>query len=321
MSMAEGKWITGLGGMTPLVDAARRVLTLRLEVVRDCLGLALTESDKDPEYVHQLRVATRRAGAAVEIFASCLPEEQYNAARKHLRSVRRAAGSARDWDVFVQALAEEKQKKKRTQRPAFDFLSGYALAERLRAQESLAEASPDFPFAFERLFADTIAALHKPGAGRTAQTLVELARPMLFTLLRDLTQAAGENLDDHAHLHRVRILGKRLRYAMEVFADCFAPEFRQELYPAVEQMQEVLGRANDSYVTIGRLSTLREKIRSAIPEDWKRLKPGIEGWLRYHSQRLTEQRDHFLKCWERWQNEGAQSTFLAVLQVPESAAS
>src|SRR5712692_8244692 len=98
--MADGKWISDLKASTPLVDAARRVLTIRLEVVRDYLGLALREADKDPEYVHQLRVGTRRAGAAVEIFSLCLPDRVYTKARKQLRRIRRAAGAARDWDVF-----------------------------------------------------------------------------------------------------------------------------------------------------------------------------------------------------------------------------
>ena len=39
----DGKWITGLDPSTPVLDAARRVLTIRLEVVRDYLGLALRE--------------------------------------------------------------------------------------------------------------------------------------------------------------------------------------------------------------------------------------------------------------------------------------
>src|SRR5207244_2764377 len=95
---ANGKWISGLSASTPLVDAARRVLTIRLEVVRDYLSLALREPDKDPEYVHQLRVGTRRAGAAVEIFSLCLSGKAYKAARKQLRRLRRAAGEARDWD-------------------------------------------------------------------------------------------------------------------------------------------------------------------------------------------------------------------------------
>ena len=45
-----------------------------------------------------------------------------------------------------------------------------------------------------------------------------------------------------------RIGAARLRYAMEVFADCFPPPFREVLYPMVEEMQEILGRANDSQV-------------------------------------------------------------------------
>ena len=58
--MAEGKWIHDLTADTPLDDAARRVLAVRLEVVRDMLPLALHDWDKDPKYVHQLRVGTQR---------------------------------------------------------------------------------------------------------------------------------------------------------------------------------------------------------------------------------------------------------------------
>ena len=63
--MAEGKWISDLMATTPLADAARLTLGVRLEVVRDYLQQALHQADKDPEYVHQLRVGTRRAVAAL----------------------------------------------------------------------------------------------------------------------------------------------------------------------------------------------------------------------------------------------------------------
>src|SRR5436853_7724825 len=107
--MAEGKWISDLTAEIPLVDAARRVLALRLEVVRDYLQHALAQADKDPEYVHQLRVGTRRAGAALRIFALCLPPKVYKKAGKQLRRIRRAAGEARDWDVFLMELREREQ--------------------------------------------------------------------------------------------------------------------------------------------------------------------------------------------------------------------
>ena len=55
---------------------------------------------------------------------------------------------------------------------------------------------------------------------------MDLARPLLFERLQDLERTALGDLTDYGQLHQVRIAGKRLRYAMEVFADCFDPAFR-----------------------------------------------------------------------------------------------
>src|SRR5436305_12918635 len=99
--MADGKWIEGLGPKAHTAEAARRVLELRLQVVRISLPLAVHDADRDIEHVHRLRVATRRAGAALKLFESCLPNKAFRRARKQLRAMRRAAGEARDWDVFI----------------------------------------------------------------------------------------------------------------------------------------------------------------------------------------------------------------------------
>jgi CHAD domain-containing protein len=303
--MAEGKWITGLRADTPRGDAARRVLAVRLEVVRDYLPLALHHAGKDPEHVHQLRVGTRRAGAAVETFADCLPRKAYRTARKQLKRIRRAAGDARDWDVFIVALEERAGQRPKPEQPGMDYLLGYALAQRIAAQARLEEASPHVPFDFDRLLADTLAAVERssPSGG----VLLDLARPQLGELLRELHEAATRDLNDYTHLHQVRIIGKRLRYAMEIFADCFAAAFRERFYPAVEEMQEILGHANDSHVAAGRLTGLRRHLQMFEAADWKRLRPGIEGLLRYHQQRLPRQRKLFLKWWQRWEKAGAEA--------------
>ncbi len=319
--MAEGKWISNLKATTSLMDAARRVLAIRLEVVREFLGLALAEPDKDPEYVHQLRVGSRRAGAAIEIFALCLPDKIYTRARKYLRRIRQAAGAVRDWDVFLMTLAEEKQKKKRRHLAALDFLTGFAVGQRGTAQDQLKQSCPDYPFAFERLTAQTVAAVHKPRYDPGTRTLVDLAGPLLLGLLRDFDQAAAGDLTNYERLHRVRIVGKRLRYAMEVFAGCFGPAFRNELYAAVEDMQEILGRANDSYVASRRLKALSDKIQATLPQDWKRLKPGIEGLLKYHQQRLPEERQRFLQWLNRWRLTGGEAAFVSLRKILKTSAS
>lgn len=312
--MPNGKWIPDLSATTPLADAARRVLTVRLEVVRDYLPLALREPDKDPEYVHQLRVGTRRARAALDIFAACLSPKVGRSARKRLRRIRRAAGEARDWDVFLADLVAWAAEKPDKHRPGLDFLTGYAVVQRQAAQVHLEEAGRRFPFSFDRFLADTVAAVQEP-QDRELATLNDLARPLLSAQVKELEQAVVGDLEDYEHLHRVRIIGKRLRYAMEVFADCFTPQFREELYPAVEEMQEILGRANDSHVASGRLEALRARLRAQLPAEWKRFRLGFEGLLRFHQRRLPKERRQFLAWWGRWQKSGGLKTFTTVIRA------
>jgi CHAD domain-containing protein len=314
--MAGGKWIQGLTADTPLTDAARRVLTVRLELVRDHLAPALGELGTDPEPVHQLRVATRRARAALDIFTTCLPAKAHKRARKELRDLRRAAGAARDWDVFLLALLERQRKPAARQRPGLDLLCGYALSRRLQAQDQLREAGEDQPFACDRLLADTVAAVHKPQDDSAGRVLIDLARPTLGGLLAELDDAAGRDLHDYAHLHRVRIIGKRLRYAMEVFADCFETAFKEELYPAVEEMQDILGRANDSHVASGRLQELRDRALLLLDGQAKRALPGIDALLRYHRERLPKEREQFETWWARWRETGGEAVFAALLKAP-----
>jgi CHAD domain-containing protein len=317
--MADGKWISDLEATTHLADAARRVLTERLDVVRHYLPLAVAEPEKDTEYVHQLRVGTRRAGAALRIFCSCLPDKVHETARKQLRRLRRAAGAARDWDVFLAMLGDFPRQGVGALRPGLDFLCGHAFAERQQAQEQLRKASKDYLFAFDRLLVETVAAVREPKP--RGHPLVGLARPMLSSLLRELDRAAAQDLEQYEQLHQVRIAGKRLRYAMEVFADCFQPAFREELYPAVEEMQSILGAANDSHVARQRLEGLRAALQAGRPDDWKRFKAGIERLLRFHQQRLPRERRRFLQWWQRWQASGAEAALARLLRRAPSAAS
>src|SRR5258707_4887072 len=129
--MPDGKWITYLRPDTGLTEAARHVLFVRLQVVCDYLPRAMYEADHDPENVHQLRVGTRRAGAALRIFADCLPKRLYDKTRKSLRSLRRSAGAARDWDVFLETLQTRVTRSATKQQRGLVFLLGFAHGQRL----------------------------------------------------------------------------------------------------------------------------------------------------------------------------------------------
>ncbi len=126
IEMAAGKWITDLPPGTSYVDAARHVLTVRLETVRHFLDSTLGQVDKDLEFVHQLRVGTRRARAALDVFDDCLPRKIARKTNRCLRKLRRAAGHVRDWDVFLLGLHGHRDNKNRRLRPALDLINGLA---------------------------------------------------------------------------------------------------------------------------------------------------------------------------------------------------
>src|SRR5262245_53297140 len=132
--MADGKWIEGLEPGMAVADATRRVLAERFEIVCRYLPLAMHQPDADSEHVHRLRVGTRRAGAALRIFRAWLPDRARRRARRALRDLRRAAGDARDWDVFLLGLLTPGKKVPEKARPGMDFLAGYAAGQRDAAQ-------------------------------------------------------------------------------------------------------------------------------------------------------------------------------------------
>ena len=314
---ADGKWIDQLGPKMHVAEAARRVLLARLEVVRVFLPLAMHEADRDPEYVHRLRVATRRSGAALRLFGAWLPDKPLRRAKRLLRDLRQAAGAARDWDVFLAELRQRRAQTGDKEQPGADFLFGYASGQRDAAQRHLHEAGTAHGPHLKDLIDDTVAAVREPADG--PRTLRSLGQQLLLELLQELNWAAGRPLEDYEQLHQVRILGKKVRYAMEVFADCFAPPFREVLYPQIEEMQEILGHANDSHVAGQRLTTLKERLKQKWPEDWRRFTPALDALLRFHRRRLPREREHFGQWRRRWQESGSEA-LRALLRAEESTA-
>ena len=311
--MAEGKWISDLKPDTPLTEAARHVLFVRLQVVENYLPRAALEADDDIEYLHQLRVGTRRADAALRIFTDCLPKKTYRKARRRLKALRRAAGDARDWDVFLEDLLGRAKGADAKHRGGLDFLIGYALGQRAAAHAELEAVYRQEGPTFETFLVRTLEAIRPLDEQPSPAILVDLARPMLFERLKELEQAALADLTAYAQLHQVRIAGKHLRYAMEVFADCFDPTFRATLYPRIEQLQEILGRANDSHVAVERLTDLRERLHLTCPTAWPRLQPGFEQLLRSHQRRLPQERRRFVKWWSQWHPTGSEAVMTSLL--------
>jgi len=298
----DGKWITGLTAPVELVEAARRVFQARLGIVRQQVTQMLHGEPSDIEAVHQLRVATRRAGASLELFADCVPPRRYKTARKLLRRLRRAAGAVRDWDVFTEMLGGWMQ----TQRPeaeqaGLDFLLGYSQGQRQAGLTALAKVLAKQAPRVPAVVADLIHSVQPPRDG-AAQTLCESAQQHLRGLLTELDEAIHARPSDFEHLHQIRIIAKRLRYAIEIFADLYAPELREQLYPAIVQAQELLGSVNDSHVAVQRLATVQAEVAARLPSRSARLQPGLAALRAYHEARLGQAGAEFARWCDQWQS-------------------
>jgi CHAD domain-containing protein len=310
--MADEKWISGLRGDMPVREAALLVLTVRLRVVLDRLPAAADRADEDVEHVHQLRVGTRRAGAAVRIFADSLSAKLYRKVNRALRAIRRAAGAARDWDVFLEMLEARSGRSDAKGLPGIDVLLGFGHGQRVFAQEHLCQATEGKSEKLRKLMGEIADSLSDASK---APALRELAVPMLEQLVREFEQAAGGDLREYDALHQVRILGKQMRYAMEMFESCFAPAFREEIYPCVVDMQDVLGRANDSHVAGQRLAAFRTRLERTQPAQWPRYRTAFDRLQQYHRRRLPEQRRQFARWWATWQSSGHAAQLAKLLRT------
>lgn len=58
------------------------------------------------ERVHDMRVATRRLRAAMEVFEPCFPRKRWRKAHKQVKALADALGERRDRDIAIESLEE-----------------------------------------------------------------------------------------------------------------------------------------------------------------------------------------------------------------------
>jgi CHAD domain-containing protein len=84
----------------------------------------------DVERVHDMRVATRRLRAALEVFEPCFPSKRHRKALKKVKSLADALGERRDADVGIALLEDLAEGAKEADRGAL-----LALIEELRVRQ------------------------------------------------------------------------------------------------------------------------------------------------------------------------------------------
>lgn len=268
----------------------RRALSSRLQQVRHYLDLAVRQSASETENVHQLRVFSRRAAAALEIFEAWLPPRRGRWIARQVKKVRRAAGEARDLDVLLMRWTQ-----RASQMPAAqsELLLGHVGAMRREAQRPIRKIRKKLRRKrFARHAVKFLKRLRsRAGDEPCGERFACMARVALSRLVAPYLVAGDGDLNAVEALHAFRIQGKQVRYAMEIFAGAFDAAFRNEVYPLVVALQERLGAINDHVTADAYL------VRWHAQTEPGPLREAMETGRLHEQHALTLARQEFLLWW------------------------
>jgi len=234
----------------PAKDVIRNTLAESIAVLLH--NDPLVRTGRDPEAVHQARVATRRLRSNLRTFGPLLDVEWTEPLRFELGWLAMSLGAVRDREVLLERLRDRAQSL-----PANDQRSASSLLQLLaneidglRKQLAVDLDSQRYIDLLENL----VAAAHSPATLPDADQPASAVLPALATtpwrrlrsaVRRGAGRAGLPETPTDPELHRIRILAKRARYAAEAVAPVVGPG-AEAFARAAAKLQTILGEHQDS---------------------------------------------------------------------------
>ena len=122
----------------PYAIAAARVVRVRADELFEHSENVLDTSDI--ERVHDMRVASRRLRAVLEIFEPCFPQGDFKTVLRDVKALADALGERRDPDVHIEDMEEFEKHVQAAVRPGIEALVARLRARQTRGNDTLAAA-------------------------------------------------------------------------------------------------------------------------------------------------------------------------------------
>jgi CHAD domain-containing protein len=306
--MAKVKSITGLDCSAPAEEMIRLVLSAQVKAMYKLRDKALDW--KDPEGVHQMRVISRRLRSAISDFRPFLRPGKLPQAK--LRVIADALGAVRDQDVALVALEALEA------RANLEAAEGIALIieeHRGRRKEARAnlkihikrswigEFRDEFQSALENVCLRRIKNVTATANDAGSVTFRYIGREIIFARIQELRDASPNlYLPFHVdELHELRILAKRLRYAVELFSGCW--QRIDDDAKEIALLQTSLGELHDCDVWLDSLGKRQKHLarRSRTDETTRKLRAGGVWLIKHFAKERTEHYRNAVSRWEEWQ--------------------
>ena len=228
------------------------------------------EKNEDIEYVHKMRVSSRRIRAAMPLFKECFPKKGYKKWLKEIKKVTQFLGAARDLDVQVLFIK--------------NYIENLQPAEPKKGMEALAERHINQRTGLQMGIIDGLEELKKSKviqqtASQCEQIIKEAANTPfnLFAVREKAFWQISSKLDDFLAMeeyvhkeneilkhHEMRIRAKWLRYTLEVFAPLYKGELSEEI-KMMKNFQDTLGEMHDCDVWVQSIPKFIEEIGREMP--------------------------------------------------------
>jgi len=234
----------------PLPAEATAAQVIRNSIAESVASLLhhdpLVRTGRDPEAIHQARVATRKLRSHLRTFGPLLDPEWTATIRSELGWLAFGLGAVRDREVLLERLRDRaKSLPASDQRSASSLLK--LLADDIDSLRKKLAADLDSR-RYVELLDVLVASAHAPATLPEAEQPAKTVLPGLATTPWRRLRSAVRQLPvtpTDPELHRIRILAKRARYAAEAVAPV-SGEAAHAFGRAAAKVQTVLGEHQDS---------------------------------------------------------------------------
>jgi CHAD domain-containing protein len=251
----------------PTEYAVRRIMRALLDAAqRNLPGVV---AGTDTEFLHDLRVAVRRARSALKVTEGALPTEQADAASIGLKWLGDLTTPTRDLDVYVLGLDELAAEvtapgwNASHLDPFRDFLVAAQASEQAVLVRSLRSVRAKRAFA---AWAAVSTGADQPAAEvATASRVESVAKSAVTRAFKRVIKAgAAINAESPAtDLHDLRKRCKELRYSLEIFGSLHNSVAQRALIDDLKKLQDCLGEFQDTEVQQHAIRTFAAQMLAA----------------------------------------------------------
>ncbi|MDP2239148.1 MAG: CHAD domain-containing protein [Burkholderiales bacterium] len=257
---------------------------------------------RDPEYLHQMRVALRRMRSAFSTFSGALPQEEAALFVAEIKWLARALGPARDWDVFMTETLPPILRDFGGQAGLAELSKQGARARtaaRRRAQNAIASVR------YQRLNlmlpAWLVAEFRFNPGDEAGPDALRVPAPSFAgaALERSFARARkrGRKLRQlsAAELHLLRIAVKKLRYVADSFATLYDEKCIARMLARLARLQNILGAMNDAATVAG----LMKRLGAKSGKDMSEARGIVLGWTKGRAEALKYE---FYSAWKAFRD-------------------